>query len=102
MSRDRFEDDAAAYLLGALEPGEERRFEEHLKRCARCRDEVAWLEAARDVLPASVEQYAPPPELKDAVMAAVRIDAAQAADVAARPSAPRTGWRNRSGSSRRA
>ena len=76
---DRFQDDVGAYLLGALEPDERRRFEKHLERCATCRRDVAHLEIARDAIPASVEPVSPPPELKEALMATVRDEAAQAA-----------------------
>lgn len=33
-----------AYLLGGLEPGELRRFEQHLQECAYCREELAGLQ----------------------------------------------------------
>jgi anti-sigma-K factor RskA len=93
---DRFADDVGAYLLGALEPNEVRRFEKHLKSCGDCRREVARLEVARDALPASVEQHSPAPELKAALMETVRAEAADSARSALRTPA-RTGrsrWRD--------
>jgi anti-sigma-K factor RskA len=93
-AHDRFADDVGAYLLGALEPGEVRRFEKHLKRCGDCRREVARLEVARDALPASVEQHSPAPELKLTLMETVRAEAAERAPVAAPTRAGRSRWRD--------
>jgi len=45
-----------AYLLGGLEPGEARTFEEHLESCADCRrelEELASLPALLDAVPAA-------------------------------------------------
>ncbi|HEU5056063.1 MAG TPA: zf-HC2 domain-containing protein, partial [Kofleriaceae bacterium] len=78
-THDRFTDDVGAYLLGALEPGEEREFEQHLETCEACREEVVRLEVARDALPRAVEQVAPPEGLKTSLMATVRAEAAEAA-----------------------
>jgi anti-sigma-K factor RskA len=71
-AHDPFRDDAGAYLLGALEDGERRAFEDHLSGCAQCREEVERLAVARDALPRSVDQLAPPPTLKAALMEQVR------------------------------
>jgi anti-sigma-K factor RskA len=64
--------DVAAYALGALTPDEARALEEHMKACAVCRDELAALQRATDVLPLSVPQLAMPRQLKRRVMADVR------------------------------
>jgi anti-sigma-K factor RskA len=71
----RWSEDLAAYLLGALEPGEAAEFERHLEGCGRCRNEVRWLEPAVRSLPESVERQEPPPRLREALMAEVREDA---------------------------
>lgn len=42
---ERFREWAAAYVLGALDPDEIRRFEAHLEQCEQCRYEVADLAA---------------------------------------------------------
>ncbi|ABM07340.1 anti-sigma factor family protein [Paenarthrobacter aurescens] len=45
-----------AYLLGGLEPGEARTFEDHLAQCAECRnqlEELASLPALLDAVPAA-------------------------------------------------
>jgi len=67
-------DDAAAYVLHALDEDESRRFEEHLAGCQRCREEVAAMRGAVQTLPEPV-QLQPPAELKQRVMTAVRAEA---------------------------
>ncbi len=64
--------DAAAYLLGALEPSEAVRFRRHLEDCVVCRDELAALRAAVDVLPLSAPQHRAPRALRRRVMRSVR------------------------------
>jgi anti-sigma-K factor RskA len=93
---ERHADDIGAYLLGALEESEERSFENHLDTCPVCQEEVERLTLAVDALPASVDQLAPPPELRASLMATVRADAAAAQPapaVAVRERAPRRNWR---------
>ena len=67
-----------AYVLGALDPGERRRFEEHLSDCAGCTAELAEFAEipalldrvrAEDLQPVAVT---PSPELFDRVSAAAR------------------------------
>ena len=65
---DRFAEDAAAYLLGALENGERDAFEAHLEGCHVCQDDVARLKLAADALPRSVEQFRAPSTLKRGLM----------------------------------
>jgi anti-sigma-K factor RskA len=92
-SHERFTDDIGAYLLGALEPGEEAAFEQHLAGCDACREEVVRLEVARDALPRAVDQVAPPERLKASLMATVRAEApapAAAADTASSKSSSRS------------
>jgi hypothetical protein len=83
-----FRDDTAAYLLGALEDAERAAFELHMGECGECRHEVETLRAAADALPRSVDQLAPPPSLRAALMDEV--------DGAARPERRRrpalAGW----------
>ncbi|WP_406434067.1 anti-sigma factor [Streptomyces sp. NBC_00631] len=62
---------AAPYALDALEPGERRRFEKHLKDCARCADEVRAL--TEDAVRLAWSAAAPPPlAMRHRVLAAVR------------------------------
>jgi anti-sigma factor RsiW len=68
------QEDVGAYLLGALEPGEQAEFERHLAGCPECRSEVEQLRMAADSLPRSVEPFDAPPSLKRSLMEAVRED----------------------------
>jgi hypothetical protein len=68
-------EDVGAWVLGALPAGESERFAAHLPGCAVCRREVAELQMVADTLPLVADQVAPPPELKDRIMSAVRAEA---------------------------
>lgn len=59
-----------AYVLDALPVFERERFEVHLKRCPMCAHEVAELHEATARI-AAASAMAPPPELKERVMAEV-------------------------------
>ncbi len=72
---DRLNDELAAYALGALDPDELARLEDHLDGCESCRDRILWLTPAVDVLPASVEQRTPPASLRESLMTTVRAEA---------------------------
>lgn len=61
----------AGYALDALDDGEARQVEAHLRGCARCRRTFRGLQGAASLLGASVEHRAPPPDLASRVMAAV-------------------------------
>jgi anti-sigma-K factor RskA len=69
-------DDAGAWVLGALPADEQERFAAHLPGCEVCRREVAELQMVADTLPLAAPQMAPPPELKERIMATVRAEAA--------------------------
>jgi anti-sigma-K factor RskA len=84
----RWSVDLAAYMLGALEPGEAAGFERHLEGCERCWAEVRWFEPAVQTLPESVERQQPPRSLRESLMAEVRADVRPAK----RPH-PRWSWR---------
>jgi anti-sigma-K factor RskA len=64
--------DAAPFVLGALEPGDARAFARHIESCAICRDEVSALEPVLDVLPLSAPRYEVSRELRRRVMRQVR------------------------------
>jgi anti-sigma-K factor RskA len=70
----RWSEDLAAYMLGALTPDEVAEFERHLQGCEHCQGEVRWFEPALHSLPESVERQEPPPRLREALMAEVRAD----------------------------
>jgi anti-sigma-K factor RskA len=87
-------DDLAAYALGALSSREAAELERHLEGCESCRARLRWLRPAVDVLPASVEQLTPPPELRDRLLATVRAEAEPVApDTRVARAAPRSRWR---------
>ena len=64
--------DAAAYVLGALEPDEAEAFRRHLDECAVCRDEVRSLGHVVDALPMAAPQYPVPRGLRRRVLGAAR------------------------------
>ena len=68
----RIRDLLGPYVLGALEPEEEREVEDHLEGCARCRQEMQDLRLAHERLTdlAGVTQT-PPSELNERVMDAM-------------------------------
>jgi anti-sigma-K factor RskA len=89
---ERHHDELAAYLLGALEPGEAAELERHLAGCEECRTELEWLRPAVQLLPESVPRVEAPSELRGRLMEQIRSEAASAAA----PHAPRRwqvrGW----------
>ncbi|MBX7549901.1 anti-sigma factor [Streptomyces sp. NPDC004232] len=80
---------AAPYALDALEPGERRRFEKHLRDCERCGAETRAL--AEDAVRLAWSTAAPAPAaLRDRVLAAVRATPQAPAPAAAASGAERT------------
>ncbi|MFJ9630287.1 anti-sigma factor domain-containing protein [Streptomyces sp. NPDC091280] len=62
---------AAPYALDALEPGERREFEKHLRNCERCAEDVrALTEDAVRLAWSTAAQ--PPPAMRDRVLSAIR------------------------------
>ncbi len=90
----RWSDDLAAYALGALERDEAVALERHLESCSRCREEMRWLQPALQTLPESVERREPPRQLRESLMAEVRVDARESrAQTSERPAPARSwGW----------
>lgn len=82
-------DELAAYLLGALEPGEAAAIEQHLAGCEECRAELEWLQPAVQVLPESVERVEPSAELRARIIGEIEADGTGAAKPA---SVRRRGW----------
>ncbi len=77
-SHERWQEEVAAYVLGALDPERVADFERHAESCERCRAQIRWLTPAADTLPESVQRVEPPRELRSRLMAEVRADARQA------------------------
>ena len=87
------ENDAAPYLLGALESAEAQAFAHHMRSCAACRNEVAMLAPVLDVLPSCVPRQEVDAALRRRVMHAVRSEpkvSSAAARRLRRP--PRLSW----------
>jgi anti-sigma-K factor RskA len=76
--------DAAAYVLGALEPEEAEAFSRHLATCVVCRDEVAAFQHTANALAMAPPQHPAPRGLKRRVMRAVRDSDAEAQGAPAR------------------
>jgi anti-sigma-K factor RskA len=93
---DRLRDDAAAWVLGALDESEAAAFARRLERSRAARDEVDELREAADALSYAVEPVGPPPELRDRIMAIVESEAEVLRAAGARADrvaeAPRTPW----------
>jgi anti-sigma-K factor RskA len=58
----------AAYALNALDPAEEAEYEEHLRHCPRCREELSGFHETAAALAYAVEGPAPPPDLRDRIV----------------------------------
>jgi anti-sigma-K factor RskA len=94
-NHERWADSAGAYVLGAMPRDERERYEAHLDHCEICRDEVAELQPAAEALPVASAPMAPPPALKDRIMAEVEREAALLAEAgpnADRPPRRRRRW----------
>ena len=65
-------EDAAAYVLGALEPDEVQAFRAHLADCAACQKEVLEFEQITGALPESTARYQVPKDLRRRVLSEVR------------------------------
>ncbi len=68
--------DAAAYVLGALEDDELRRYRDHMEGCAQCRAEVAELQPVVDELPASAPPARASAALRARILQTVRAESA--------------------------
>jgi anti-sigma-K factor RskA len=67
---------SAAYALDALDPAEEREFEQHLRTCEHCREDVASFEAAAAALAFGVASPEPPPALRGRILQRVQSERA--------------------------
>jgi anti-sigma factor RsiW len=86
---ERWADSVGSYLLGALPPDEREGFAAHLEQCPVCRNDVDELSLAAEALPLSVPAVAPPPALKDRIMAVVASEAELLAAAGEDADAPR-------------
>jgi anti-sigma-K factor RskA len=88
MSHSEFEELAAGYVLGALEPDDEHAFAQHLGGCAICEASVRELEAVVGELAYAVPPVDPPDTLWAGIRREIRPEAARRG---ALPAAPRSG-----------
>jgi anti-sigma-K factor RskA len=70
-AHDELKQDAAAYVLGSLEPDEHAAFEAHLAGCTECADEVRSLLSVTGALARTVPQRTPRPELRERVLRSI-------------------------------
>jgi anti-sigma-K factor RskA len=68
MERAEIHELSAAYALDALEGSELEAFEEHLARCAECRENVATFQRVAAELAFDVDAPAPPPALRNRIL----------------------------------
>lgn len=68
MEPDGIHELTAAYALSALDLEEEQEYEEHLRRCDRCRAELASLQEAAASLAYGIETPDPPQRLRERIL----------------------------------
>lgn len=83
---------AAPFALDALEEAERQQFEAHLAQCERCRREVDELRESAGLLGYAAPPAAPPPALRDRVLAEARAVRPIQAARAPRPVPARAPW----------
>jgi anti-sigma-K factor RskA len=72
MERQGIHELSAPYALDALSPEEQREFEEHLARCAECREAVAAFHDTAAALAHGIEALQPPPALRGRILEEAR------------------------------
>jgi anti-sigma factor RsiW len=92
---ERYEEDIAPYLLGALTAPEAQELERHLHGCASCQEQLGRLRVGAEALARSVESIEPPPSLRERVLGAVAGERSEAPASEATPVAPRPARRRR-------
>lgn len=92
---DRWGEDLAAHLLGALEPERAAALRRHAEGCERCQAEMRWLTPAVQALPESVERVEPPPGLRQRLMAEVQAEVGERAPATGRGHGSERGLRER-------
>jgi len=72
MERDRIHELTAAYALDALDPADEREYEDHLARCPSCQAELSGFREAAAHLAYVPEGPSPPPALLEKILERAR------------------------------
>ncbi len=75
MTCTEIEELSGAYVLDAVTPEEREAVEAHIAQCPDCVKLIGEMQATLDLLPLSVSQVAPPPQLKGRILAAVQASA---------------------------
>ena len=88
MERDDIHELTAPYALHALDEHEVREFEQHLRDCERCRDEVAMLRETAASLAHDSPAVGPPPELRARILATARAERGNVVPLRPRWAAP--------------
>jgi anti-sigma-K factor RskA len=88
MSHSEFEELAAGYVLGALEPDDEHVFQQHLGGCPVCEANVRELEAVVGELAYAAPPVDPPDTLWAGIWREIRPEAARRTALPAAPGAP--------------
>ncbi|HVM16157.1 MAG TPA: anti-sigma factor [Gaiellaceae bacterium] len=84
MEADELHELTAAYALDALSEDEERAYEEHLRRCPQCQEELRAFADTAAALAHGVNAPAPPPALRDRIVEQVRAERAIVVPLASR------------------
>jgi len=71
MSHDELKELLAAFALDSLDGEDARALQEHLEGCAECQAELAELRGTAGMLALAVDPVAPPPELREQLLARV-------------------------------
>ena len=102
MARDheRYSEDVAPYVLGALAPLEAEALEQHLRVCEDCQRELVDLRPGAETLSRAVEQIDPPASVRARLLEQVSAEAGEARTAVA-PPAPASAWGSERGSALR-
>ncbi len=73
MTHEQASELLAAFALHALDRDEARAVSAHVQSCARCQSELASLQEVTQQLGGAVGQVPPPPRLREAVLAGIRL-----------------------------
>jgi anti-sigma factor RsiW len=84
MESEEIHDLTAAYALDALDEGDARRYEEHLRECPRCREELQELSEVASALAYATPAPSPPPALRERILEEVRRNGSKVVPLRAR------------------
>ena len=76
MGHEDFQELTAAYALHALDEQDELAYEEHLRTCPRCREDLAAVKDTAGLLAYGTAAHAPPPALRERILKQARSERA--------------------------